>query len=77
MPKSTRHARRSASAPTKVPGFKALMRKDPENTRTLLAARKPKRRIMQTLASATGAEGKTDKDYLAEREAEVRARLKQ
>lgn len=60
-----------------VPGFKALMRKDPENTRTLLAARKPKRRIMQTLASATGAEGKTDKDYLAEREAEVRARLKQ
>jgi len=32
---------------------------------------------MQPLASATGAEGKTDKDYLAEREAEVRARLKQ
>ena len=53
------------------------MRKDPESTRTLLAARKPKRRIMQTLASATGAEGKTDKDYLAEHEAEVRARLKQ
>lgn len=60
-----------------VPGFKALMRKDPENTRTLLAARKPKRRIMQTLASAAGAAGgKTDKDYLAAREAEVRARLK-
>ena len=54
------------------------MRKDPENTRTLLAARKPKRRVMQTLASAAGAAGgKTDKDYLAEREAEVRARLKQ
>lgn len=32
---------------------------------------------MQTLASAAGAAGgKTDKDYLAAREAEVRARLK-
>lgn len=60
-----------------VPSFKALMRKDPENTRALIAARKPKRRIMQTIASATASEGKTDKDYLAEREAEVRAKLKQ
>lgn len=58
-----------------VPSFKALMRKDPENTRALIAARKPKRRIMQTIASAAAGDGKTDKDFLAEREAEVRAKL--
>lgn len=58
-----------------VPSFKALMRKDPENTRALIAARKPKRRVMQTIASAAADSGKTDKDYLAEREAEIRAKL--
>lgn len=58
-----------------VPSFKALMRKDPENTRALIAARKPKRRIMQTIASASAGDGKTDKDYLADREAEIRAKL--
>lgn len=61
-----------------VPGFKALMRKDPENTRALIGARKPKRRITQVIASAAGnGDAKTDKDFLAEREAEVRAKLKQ
>ena len=61
-----------------VPSFKALMRKDPENTRALIGARKPKRRITQVIASAAGnGEAKTDKDFLAEREAEVRAKLKQ
>lgn len=61
-----------------VPSFKALMRKDPENTRALIGARKPKRRITQVIASAaSNGDAKTDKDFLAEREAEVLAKLKQ
>lgn len=61
-----------------VEGFKTLMRKDPEATRALLDARKPKRRVTDLLGGqAGGTETKTDKDYLAEREAAVRATLKQ
>lgn len=61
-----------------VANFKTLMRKDPDTTRALLDARKPKRRVTDMLGGqAGGAEDKTDKDYLAEREAAVRAALKQ
>jgi len=42
-----------------VPSFKALMRKDPENTRALIAARKPKRRAT-TVIDQAGAAGKGD-----------------
>jgi len=59
---------------TEADSFKALMRKDPENTRALLSSRKPKRRATSVIDTA-GGESKTDKDYLAEREAEVRAKL--
>ena len=59
---------------TEADSFKALMRKDPENTRALLSSRKPKRRATSVI-DTTGDEPKTDKDYLAEREAEVRAKL--
>ena len=59
---------------TEADSFKALMRKDPENTRALLSSRKPKRRATSVIDTA-GSESKTDKDYLAEREAEVRAKL--
>lgn len=60
-----------------VESFKALMRKDPEATRTLLNARKPKRRVMDVLGGQSDpVEAKTDKDFLAAREAEVWAKLK-
>lgn len=59
-----------------VESFKALMRKDPEATRALLDARKPKRRITDLLGGQAGSTAaKTDKELLAEREAEVRAKL--
>ena len=61
-----------------VESFKALMRKDPEATRALLDARKPKRRVTDLLGGqADGTAAKTDKEFLAEREAEVRAKLEQ
>ncbi len=61
-----------------VEGFKTLMRKDPEATRALLEARKPKRRIADVLGGQKGGvEAKTDKEFLAAREAEVRAKLEQ
>lgn len=61
-----------------VESFKALMRKDPEATRALLDARKPKRRVTDLLGGQGGSTAaKTDKEFLAEREAEVRAKLGQ
>lgn len=59
-----------------VDSLKALMRKDPETTRALLAARKPKRRVTDAFGGQAGdPAAKTDKELLAEREAEVRAKL--
>lgn len=56
--------------------FKALMRKDAENTRALIAARKPKRRILNALNPPPGPTMvKTDQDLLAQRVAEVNASL--
>lgn len=61
-----------------VESFKALMRKDPEATRALLDARKPKRRVTDLLGEQGGSTAaKTDKELLAEREAEVRVKLGQ
>lgn len=61
-----------------VESFKALMRKDPEATRALLDARKPKRLVTDLLGEQGGSTAaKTDKELLAEREAEVRAKLGQ
>lgn len=55
--------------------YKALMRKDPENTRAILAARKPKRRATSIIDQGGMSGQKTAADYLAEREAEIRAKL--
>ncbi len=60
-----------------VANFKALMRKDAENTRAIIATRKPKRRVMAVLDEQQGgASVRTDKELLDARKEEVRASLK-